>query len=68
MAGLGLSPSRLDDLIVNRAKLWLDAGRFFGGNGDEFQRMVLACSKTTLEQALCQLEAAVKSLKKNPYV
>lgn len=62
-SGLGLSRSRLDDLIIHRAGLWLDSGHIFGGNGGQFQRVVLACPRTTLEQALCQLEAAVSALK-----
>ena len=61
-SGLGLGKSDLNDLIVNRAKLWLDAGHIFGGDAGQFQRVVLACSRVTLKQALCQLEAAVKSL------
>ena len=60
-SGLGLSQRQLDDLIVNRAKLWLDAGHIFGGNGSQFQRVVLACPRATLEQALHQLHAAVKA-------
>ena len=61
-SGLGLSQSRLDDLIVNHAKLWLDAGHIFGGNGGQFQRIVLACPRATLEQALDRLKSAVESL------
>lgn len=59
----GLSRGQLNDLIANRAKLWLDAGHIFGGNGGQFQRVVLACPRATLEQALRQLETAVKSLR-----
>lgn len=61
-SGLGLSQSRLNDLVVNHAKLWLDAGHIFGGNGGQFQRVVLACPRATLEQALYRLESAIKSL------
>jgi cystathionine beta-lyase len=56
---LGLSQEALDDLVVNKAKLWLDAGHIFGGGADQFQRMVLACPRSILEQALKQLENAV---------
>jgi cystathionine beta-lyase len=56
---LGLSQEALDDLVVNQAKLWLDAGHIFGGGADQFQRMVLACPRSILEQALKQLENAV---------
>jgi cystathionine beta-lyase len=60
-AGLGLSKQELNDLVVNRAKLWLDAGHIFGGVAEQFQRVVLACPRKTLEQGLTQLEQAVHS-------
>ena len=60
-SALGLDKDELNDLIVHKAKLWLDAGHIFGSDGDLFQRFVLACSRQTLEKALTQLEAAVRS-------
>ena len=63
-SGLGFTQSQLDDFCVNHAKLWLDAGHIFGGNGGKFQRVVLACPRSTLEQALHQLRAAVDSWRK----
>ena len=60
-SGLGLGRTELNDLIVNKAKLWLDAGHIFGEKSAAFQRVVLACSRTTLEQALTQLEKAVRN-------
>ena len=38
-----------------------DAGHIFGKNAAQFQRMVLACPRKTLEQALRQLETALRS-------
>lgn len=58
---LGLSDEALDDLIENRAKLWLDAGHIFGTGGSGFQRVVLACTRKTLKEALERLEKAVKT-------
>lgn len=58
-SGLGLDSGALDDLIVNKARLWLDAGHIFGSGAGQFQRMVLACSRKTLAQALSQLETAI---------
>lgn len=60
-SGLGLSRRELNDLIVKQAKLWLDAGHIFGKNSGQFQRVVLACPRATLEQALLRLEAALDS-------
>ncbi|MGN8889711.1 MalY/PatB family protein [Dysosmobacter sp. HCP28S3_G4] len=61
-SGLGLSQEALDELIIRRAKLWLDAGHIFGGNGGQFQRVVLACPRATLRQALEQLAQAVSGV------
>ena len=58
-SGLGLSPAELEDLIVNRAKLWLDSGAIFGESGAQFQRIVLACPRATLTEALNRLERAI---------
>lgn len=59
-SGLGLGVQELNDLIVNRAKLWLDAGYIFGGVAGQFQRVVLACPRETLAQALEQLGRALE--------
>lgn len=61
-AALNLDEKDLEDLIVNKAKLWLDAGTMFGPEGSGFQRINIACPRATLEKALLQLEAAVKGL------
>ena len=58
-SGLGLDDTELDRLIVDRAKLWLDAGHVFGSS-DQFQRIVIACPRATLSQALDRLETAVR--------
>ena len=58
--GLDLCRRDLNDLIVKRANLWLDAGHIFGANSAQFQRIVLACPRATLKQALDQLAAAVR--------
>ena len=61
-SALGLSCEALNDLVVNKAKLWLDGGYIFGKGGAQFQRVVLACPRQTLEQALLRLEKAVNNL------
>lgn len=58
-SGLGLTRRALNDLMINQAKLWLDAGHIFGESAGQFQRVVLACPRATLEQALEQLRAAI---------
>ncbi len=56
---LGLSEQELEDLVSNRAKLWLDNGLMFGEEGKGFQRINIACPRQLLEKALTQLEKAV---------
>lgn len=58
-SGLGLARRELNELVVNKARLWLDAGHIFGEKSAAFQRVVLACPRKILAQALEQLEAAV---------
>lgn len=59
---LGLSRQELNNLVINKAKLWLDAGHIFGGGADQFQRVVLACPRATLRRALEQLADATTCL------
>lgn len=59
---LGLSDKQLDDLIVHRAGLWLDAGTMFGAGGEGFQRINIACPRSLLERAFTQLEKAIIEL------
>ena len=61
-SGLGLDRRALEKLVVSRARLWLDAGAIFGGGAEQFERVVLACPRQTLEQALTQLADAVEGL------
>ncbi len=61
-SGLGLTKEELDDLIVNKANLWLDTGSIFDEGAGQFQRLVLACPRCTLEKAMEQLEKAVENL------
>jgi len=58
-----LSEEALDEFLIQRAKLWLDAGTMFGEGGAGFQRINIACPKETLKKALEQLETAILSLK-----
>lgn len=56
---LGLDGKKLENLIVNRARLWLDSGTLFGPGGEGFMRINMACSRATLYKALCRLEKAI---------
>ena len=58
-SALGLTPAALEELILHRAKLWLDSGSIFGESGAQFQRVVLACPRATLAEALDRLAQAI---------
>ncbi len=63
LSALGLDRRRLNDLIIHKAKLWLDAGHIFGEGSEQFQRIVLACPRAVLAVALSRLEKAIKEEK-----
>ena len=48
----GLCARELDDLIINKAKLWLDSGKIFGKTGIGFERINVACPRSILLEAL----------------
>lgn len=58
--GLGLDGDALEDFVLHKAKLWLDSGAIFGKVGEGFQRFNAACPRATLQQALEQLERAMR--------
>lgn len=58
--GLGLSGRELDDFMLHKAGLWLDAGEMFGAGGAGFQRVNIACPRATLKLALEKLDAALR--------
>lgn len=62
---LNLSDEELDDLIINKAKLWLDSGTMFGKDGKGFERINIACPRAILEKALLQLESAIANFTVN---
>ena len=57
-SALGLSDSELDDIIVNKAKVWLDRGTMFGAEGEYFQRINVATPRPILEKALDRIAMA----------
>ena len=50
---------KLEDIIVNKAKLWLDPGIIFGKETKLFERINIACPRSILKQALEQLKEAL---------
>ena len=58
----GLSVEELEDLIANRAKLWLDSGKIFGKSGEGFQRINVACPRQILEEALHRIREQLQAV------
>lgn len=57
--GLGLSEKELENLVVHKAKLWLDSGAIFGKTGEGFERINIACPRSILKEALERLKKAL---------
>jgi len=60
-AGLGLSVGELNSLVTDKAKLWLNNGPTFGLGGKCFQRMNVACPRSTVSAALERLRLSVSA-------
>lgn len=57
--GLGLDKDQLEDLMLNKAKVYFDEGYIFGAEGEGFERINLACPRSVLDQALVRIRDAV---------
>ncbi|MDD4569068.1 MAG: pyridoxal phosphate-dependent aminotransferase [Tepidanaerobacteraceae bacterium] len=56
---LGLDTKGLNDFMINKARLALDDGYWFGTGGEGFQRINLACPRAYVNEALTRLKKAV---------
>ncbi|MEG0805851.1 MAG: MalY/PatB family protein [Lachnospiraceae bacterium] len=56
---LGLTEEELDELCVEKSKIWFDEGRMFGKAGEGYERINLACPRSVLQQAMKQLKEAL---------
>jgi len=57
---LNLDDKTIEDIMVNKAKLWLNSGDSFGDCGKGFQRINIALPRKQLKEALENLEKAFK--------
>jgi cystathionine beta-lyase len=60
----GIDPSRLGQFVREEAKVALDAGTKFGCKEEGFERMNIACPRTTLLEGLRRIEEAVRAARK----
>ena len=58
--GANLSDDRIEELMLNEAKLWLDNGKMFGETGKGFQRLNIAVPRRKLKYASENLKRVFK--------
>lgn len=61
--GTGLSPNEIDKTMIEKAKVAVDLGRWFGEEGAGFLRFNLACPRATVVKALEQIKDAFPNLR-----
>ncbi len=54
--GTGLTTDEIDDMIIHKARLWLDSGRIFGKVGEGFQRINAACPRSLIIEAMNRIQ------------
>lgn len=62
-SAFGVSTKQREKWLLEDAKLWLDSGRIFGKEGNNFERINVACPRIFLEKGLKQLAQAIPKLK-----
>ena len=61
---LEMSNKELVAFMNHKARVGLDHGFVFGPSGDGFERINIACPRSTLEQALERIQKAVEELER----
>ncbi|MCT4631676.1 MAG: pyridoxal phosphate-dependent aminotransferase [Firmicutes bacterium] len=56
---LGLSDDALNDFFVNKARVALDGGSWFGEEGKGYMRINVACPRATLKEGLDRIKEAI---------
>ena len=62
--GLGIGDDRIEEILKNEAKVWLDGGRMFGRGGKGYQRINAACPRKVLMEALERMGTAMSKVTK----
>lgn len=60
--GLNLKPKELREFLINKANVALCDGYEFGKEGEGFERLNMACPRSTLEMALKRIGKAISEL------
>lgn len=59
--------AELSGFLREHTGLYLSAGNQYGGNGDNFLRMNIACSRQLLKEGLVRLKSGISAYKKTSY-
>lgn len=59
---LGMNVQELSEFLKKKAKVGLDDGYVFGPGGEGFERMNIACPRTTIQEGLMRIATAVQGL------
>lgn len=62
--GLSMNCEQLREFMINEARVLFDEGYVFGKEGEGFQRINLACSRTILKEALDRICMAMENVNK----
>lgn len=57
---LNMEAKKMEEFMLNEAKVWFDEGYIFGKQGEGFERIVIACPKEILREGLERLESSIK--------
>ena len=58
-SGLGLTGEELEELMLQKARVWPDMGTMFGEKTGQFIRLALACPRSVVEEVMHRLEKAI---------
>jgi cystathionine beta-lyase len=62
MRSLKMTRKELDDMLSNKAKIWIDEGEIFGPGGEGFIRINIATPLSTIKKAFDNLAEAVRGI------
>ena len=53
---------QLEEILLDKAKVWVNAGSMYGEAGEGFIRINMACPRTRLEEGLERIERGLQNL------
>jgi cystathionine beta-lyase len=60
--GLGMPPKELQEFLLKKARVAMNAGYTFGPGGEGFERLNIACPRSVLEEGLLRIAQAINEL------